>query len=47
MKRGYHSEQLVETYSALVQKGKQLAAEVNALKESEERRKQIAVNIKA
>ncbi|CAM3927049.1 exonuclease [Bacillus luti] len=47
MKRGYHSEQLVETYSALVQKGKQLAAEVNALKESEERRKQIAVNIKS
>ncbi|HDR7795739.1 TPA: SMC family ATPase [Bacillus luti] len=47
MKRGYHSEQLVETYSALVQKGKQLAAEVKALKESEETRKQVAVNIKS
>ncbi len=47
MKRGYHSDELVETYSALVQKGKQLAAEVNTLKESEETRKQIAVNIKS
>ncbi|MGE6588247.1 AAA family ATPase [Bacillus mycoides] len=47
LKRGYRSEELVETYSALVQKGKQLAAEVNALKASEETRKQIAVNIKS
>ncbi|TKH10409.1 SMC family ATPase [Bacillus wiedmannii] len=46
-KRGYHSEGLVETYSALVQKGKQLATEVNTLKESEEMRKQTAVNIKS
>ncbi|QBP91517.1 SMC family ATPase [Bacillus mycoides] len=47
LKRGYRSEELVETYSALVQKGKRLAAEVNALKASEETRKQIAVNIKS
>lgn len=47
LKRGYRSEELVETYSALVQKGKQLAAEVNELKASEETRKQIAVNIKS
>ncbi|KXY45828.1 exonuclease [Bacillus cereus] len=47
LKRGYRSEELVETYSALVQKGKQLAAEVNALKASEETRKQITVNIKS
>ncbi|HDR7623607.1 TPA: SMC family ATPase [Bacillus mycoides] len=47
LKRGYRSEELVETYSALVQKGKQLAVEVNALKASEETRKQIAVNIKS
>ncbi|MGH0487610.1 AAA family ATPase [Bacillus mycoides] len=47
LKRGYRSEELVETYSALVQKGKQLAAEVDALKASEETRKQIAVNIKS
>ncbi|MED1380696.1 SMC family ATPase [Bacillus mycoides] len=47
LKRGYRSEELVETYSALVQKGKQLAAEVNALKASEETRKQIAVNLKS
>ncbi|MBE7104524.1 SMC family ATPase [Bacillus cereus] len=47
LKRGYRSEELVETYSALVQKGKQLAAEVNALKASEETRKKIAVNIKS
>ncbi|EJQ71526.1 MULTISPECIES: AAA family ATPase [Bacillus] len=47
LKRGYRSEELVETYSALVQKGKQLAAEVNALKASEETRKQMAVNIKS
>ncbi|WP_439876032.1 AAA family ATPase [Bacillus mycoides] len=46
LKRGYRAEELVETYRALVQKGKQLAAEVNALKASEETRKQIAVNIK-
>ncbi|OTW72407.1 exonuclease [Bacillus thuringiensis serovar roskildiensis] len=45
-KRGYRSEELAETYSALVQKGKQLATEVNTLKESEETRKQTAVNIK-
>ncbi|OQR56435.1 AAA family ATPase [Bacillus sp. CDB3] len=47
LKRGYRAEELVETYRALVQKGKQLAAEVNALKASEETRKQIAVNIKS
>ncbi|HDR4249984.1 TPA: SMC family ATPase [Bacillus anthracis] len=46
-KRGYQSEELVETYSALVQKGKQLATEVNTLKTSEETRKQIAVKIKS
>ena len=46
-KRGYQSEELVETYSALVQKGKQLATEVNTLKASEETRKQTAVKIKA
>ncbi|TXR64315.1 AAA family ATPase [Bacillus sp. AR18-7] len=46
-KRGYQSEELVETYSALVQKGKQLATEVNTLKASEETRKQIAVKIKS
>lgn len=46
-KRGYHSEELVETYSALVQKGKQLATEVNMLKASEETRKQTAVKIKS
>ncbi|HDR4296535.1 TPA: SMC family ATPase [Bacillus anthracis] len=46
-KRGYQSEDLVETYSALVQKGKQLATEVNTLKASEETRKQIAVKIKS
>ncbi|KAB2451951.1 SMC family ATPase [Bacillus sp. CH126_4D] len=46
-KRGYCSEELVETYSALVQKGKQLATEVNTLKASEETRKQTAVNIKS
>ncbi|MDA1777339.1 SMC family ATPase [Bacillus cereus group sp. BY9-3LC] len=46
-KRGYQSEELVETYSVLVQKGKQLATEVNTLKASEETRKQIAVKIKS
>ncbi|MGE6597972.1 AAA family ATPase [Bacillus proteolyticus] len=46
-KRGYRSEELVETYRALVQKGKQLATEVNTLKASEETRKQTAVNIKS
>ncbi|PGK36677.1 exonuclease [Bacillus anthracis] len=46
-KRGYRSEELAETYSELVQKGKQLASEVNTLKASEETRKQIAVNIKS
>ena len=46
-KRGYRSEELAETYSALVQKGKQLATEVNTLKASEETRKQTAVKIKA
>jgi len=46
-KRGYRSEELVETYSALVQKGKQLATEVNTLKASEETRKQTAVKIKS
>lgn len=46
-KRGYRSEELAETYSELVQKGKQLASEVNKLKASEETRKQIAVNIKS
>ncbi|HHZ5407184.1 MULTISPECIES: AAA family ATPase [Bacillus cereus group] len=46
-KRAYHSEELVETYSALVQKGKQLATEVNTLKASEETRKQTAVKIKS
>ncbi|MDA2218713.1 SMC family ATPase [Bacillus albus] len=45
-KRGYRSEELAETYSALVQKGKQLATEVNRLKASEETRKQTTVNIK-
>lgn len=45
-KRGYRSEKLDETYSALVHKGKQLATEVNTLKASEETRKQTAVNIK-
>lgn len=38
---------MVETYSALVQKGKQLATEVNTLKASEETRKQTAVKIKS
>ncbi|MEB9787485.1 SbcC/MukB-like Walker B domain-containing protein, partial [Bacillus cereus] len=47
VKRGYRSEELVETYSALVQKGKQLAADVNTLKASEETRKQIAANMKS
>ncbi|HDR7894201.1 SMC family ATPase [Bacillus pacificus] len=46
-KRGYQSEELVETYGALVQKGKQLATEVNTLKASEETRKQTAVKIKS
>ncbi|HDR7801611.1 TPA: SMC family ATPase [Bacillus tropicus] len=46
VKRGYNSEELAETYSALVQKGKQLAADVNSLKVSEETRKQTAVKIK-
>lgn len=46
-KRGYGSEELAETYSALVQKGKQLVTEVNTLKASEETRKQTAVNIKS
>nr|EEK67647.1 Exonuclease [Bacillus wiedmannii] len=46
-KRGYRSEKLDETYSALVHKGKQLATEVNTLKASEEMRKQTAVNIKS
>lgn len=45
-KRGYRSEELADTYSALVQKGKQLATEVNILKASEETRKQTAVNLK-
>ncbi|WJE54895.1 SMC family ATPase [Bacillus cereus] len=46
VKRGYRSEELVETYHELVQKGKQLAAEVNSLKASEEKRKQLASNLK-
>ncbi|MDD1367719.1 SbcC/MukB-like Walker B domain-containing protein, partial [Bacillus sp. MHSD17] len=46
-KRGYRSEELAETYSALVQKGKQLATEVNTLKASEETRKQTAMNLKS
>ncbi|PET34169.1 exonuclease [Bacillus anthracis] len=46
-KRGYRSEKLDETYSALVHKGKQLATEVNTLKASEETRKQTTVNIKS
>ncbi|MGG1325622.1 SMC family ATPase [Bacillus tropicus] len=46
-KRGYRSEKLDETYSALVHKGKQLATEVNTLKASEETRKQTAVKIKS
>ncbi|WP_370991519.1 AAA family ATPase [Bacillus tropicus] len=46
-KRGYQSEELAETYNALVQKGKQLATEVNTLKASEETRKQTAVKIKS
>ncbi|HFK1765103.1 exonuclease [Bacillus wiedmannii] len=46
-KRGYRSEELAETYSALVQKGKQLVTEVNTLKASEETRKQTALNIKS
>ncbi|MEG7843101.1 AAA family ATPase [Bacillus mobilis] len=46
-KRGYRSEELAETYSALVQKGKQLVTEVNTLKASEETRKQTAVNVKS
>ncbi|WIY63298.1 AAA family ATPase [Bacillus arachidis] len=44
--RGYRSEELVETYRALVQQGKQLAADVNSLKESEEKRKQLAQSLK-
>ncbi|WP_459503128.1 AAA family ATPase [Bacillus sp. C1] len=44
--RGYRSEELVETYRELVQKGKQLAAEVNTLKASEEKRKQLASTLK-
>ena len=47
VKRGYNSEKLAETYSALVQKGKQLAADVNTLKASEETRKQITANMKS
>ncbi|MEH7052482.1 AAA family ATPase [Bacillus pseudomycoides] len=46
VKRGYCSEELVETYRTLVQNGKQLAAEVNTLKESEEKRKQLALSVK-
>ena len=46
VKRGYNSEKLAETYSAC-SKGKQLAADVNTLKASEETRKQIAANMKA
>ena len=46
IKRGYRSEELVETYRTLVQKGKQLAAEVSTLKASEETRKQFASNLK-
>ncbi|MEB3053295.1 MULTISPECIES: AAA family ATPase [Bacillus] len=46
VKRGYRSEELVETYRTLVQNGKQLAAEVNTLKESEEKRKQLALSVK-
>ncbi|MBO1627633.1 AAA family ATPase [Bacillus arachidis] len=45
-KRGYRSEELVETYRALVQQGKQLAADVNSLKESEEKRKQLVQSLK-
>ncbi len=45
-KRGYQPESLVDTYHALVQKGKQRAAEVNRLKESEEKRKQLALHVK-
>ena len=47
VKRGYNSEKLAETYSALVQKGKQLVADVNTLKASEETRKQIVANMKS
>ena len=47
VKRGYNSEKLAETYSALVQKGKQLVADVNTLKASEETRKQITANMKS
>ncbi|HHT7236812.1 MULTISPECIES: AAA family ATPase [Bacillus] len=47
LKRGYHSGELVETYSALVQKGKQLAAEVTTLKASEETRKQVVAKMKS
>lgn len=46
-KRGYRSEELAETYSVLVQKGKQLVTEVNTLKASEETRKHTALNIKS
>lgn len=46
VKRGYRSEELVETYRELVQKGKRLVAEVNVLKASEEKRKQLALNLK-
>ncbi|WP_242142916.1 MULTISPECIES: AAA family ATPase [unclassified Bacillus cereus group] len=45
-KRGYQPEALVDTYHALVQKGKQQAAEVNRLKVSEEKRKQLALHVK-
>ncbi|KEK23996.1 AAA family ATPase [Bacillus gaemokensis] len=46
VKRGYRSEELVETYRTLVQNGKQLVAEVNTLKASEEKRKQLALSLK-
>ncbi|CAM4247652.1 exonuclease [Bacillus manliponensis] len=41
VERGYHAENLQEAYALLIQTGKQLAAEVNELKQKEEERKQL------
>ncbi|MDM5188576.1 SMC family ATPase [Bacillus sp. DX4.1] len=46
MNRGYRAEGLAEAYRTLVQSGKQLAAEVNELKASEEKRKRLAPQLK-
>ncbi|WP_369899775.1 AAA family ATPase [Bacillus manliponensis] len=41
VERGYHAENLQEAYALLIQTGKQLATEVNELKQKEEERKQL------